>query len=93
MPCLLGCLALFVPRLVIVLVWIFSDFLGRAYETRLWPFLGFFFLPLTTLTYAFIINAGGSVSGWYLALFVLAVLSDLGLIGDSGKRARAARRA
>ena len=40
------------PRLVIVLVVIFSDYIGRAYEGFLWPFLGFLFMPVTTLAYA-----------------------------------------
>src|SRR5678816_3171504 len=40
MPCLLGCLALLFPRVVIVLVVIFSDYIGQAYQTILWPLLG-----------------------------------------------------
>ena len=89
MPCLLAILALGFPRLVMLLVWLFSDFLGRAYETVLWPLLGFFFLPLTTLAYAFAINQnGGSVSGIYLVLVVVAVLLDLGMIGGGSHRAR-----
>lgn len=86
MPCLLAALALIFPRLVLVLVWLFSDYLGRAYDTLLWPLLGFFFLPLTTLAYAFAMNANdGSVSGFYLVIVVLAVLIDLGIIGGSGR--------
>ena len=76
------------PRLAIILVVIFSDFIGRAYETVFWPLLGFMFLPLTTLTYAWAINANGSVSGGYLALVVFAVLLDLGFIGGSEKARR-----
>jgi hypothetical protein len=94
MPCFLGCLALFFPRLAIVLVWLFSNYLGRAYETVLWPLLGFFFLPLTTLAYAWAVNWNGSVTGIYLVVVVLAVLIDLGLLGggaDSGRRKYAAR--
>jgi hypothetical protein len=81
MPCLVGCLALFTPRLAIVLVVIFSDYIGQAYQTWIWPLLGFFFMPLTTLAYAWAINAHGSVSGVYLVAVVLAVLIDLGLLG------------
>ena len=84
MPCFVGCLALFFPRLAIVLVVIFSDYLGRAYDAMLWPILGFFFLPLTTLAYAWAINENGSVSGLYLVGLVLAILIDLGLIGHGG---------
>ncbi len=83
MPCLIGCLALSAPRFAIVLVVLFSDYIGRAYQSTLWPLLGFFFMPLTTLAYAWAINSRGSVSGGYLVVVVLAVLMDLGIIGGS----------
>ena len=88
MQCFLGCLALFAPRLVLVLVWLFSDFLGRTYDGWIWPLLGFFFLPLTTLVYAWAMNAQGSVSGLYLVAVVVAVLVDLGLVGGGGEAGR-----
>src|SRR5262249_3732120 len=82
MPCFVGCLAVFMPRLALVLVWLFSSYLGEAYETFLWPLLGFFFLPLSTLAYAWAWHYGsGSVNGLGLAIVVLAVLIDLGLVG------------
>jgi hypothetical protein len=56
----------------------------------LWPLLGFFFMPLTTLAYAWAINSGGSVQGLYLVVVVLAVLMDLGLLG-SGEASRRRR--
>jgi hypothetical protein len=90
MHCLIGCLALATPRLAIVLVVIFSDFIGRAYQTTIWPLLGFFFMPLTTLAYAWAINANGSVAGPYLIVVVVAVLMDLGMIGG-GEAARRRR--
>ncbi len=87
MPILVGCLALATPRFAIVLVFLLSDYLGRAYETTLWPLLGFFFMPLTTLGYAFAMNSHGSVDGMYLVIVVVAVLLDLGLVG-AGSRTR-----
>mgnify|MGYP003700696177 CR=1 FL=1 len=84
MPCLLALLALLTPRVVIVLLVIFSDWIGGAYNTVLWPLLGFFFMPLTTLAYALAIHQQGSVSGIYLVLVVIAVLIDLGSIGGGG---------
>jgi hypothetical protein len=86
MPCLVALIALIFPRLAIILVVILSDFLGNAYKTVLWPLLGFFFVPLTTLAYAFAINRNGSVSGCYLVLVVLAVMIDLGMLGASRRR-------
>lgn len=88
MPCLLVLIALAFPRLVLVLVWLFSDYLSRAYHTVLWPILGFLFMPLTTLAYAWAINSNGQVNGIYLAVVVLAAVIDLGLIGGSSKRPR-----
>jgi hypothetical protein len=88
MPCILGCIALVAPRLTIVLVVIFSDYIGRAYETTIWPLLGFFFLPLTTLAYAWAMHSRGSVSGLHLVVVVIAVLLDLGLVGGSARTRR-----
>lgn len=81
MPCLLALLALGAPRLVIVLVVLASDWLGSAYQTRLWPFLGFLLLPLTTLAYAWTVHHGGGPpagAGWVPV--GLAALFDLGLV-------------
>ena len=86
MPFIVGCLALATPRFAIVLVVIFSDYIGRAYETTLWPLLGFLFLPVTTLAYAFAINSNGSVTGIYLAVVVIAVLIDVGVFGGSASK-------
>ena len=83
MPIVVGCLALLAPRFAIVLVVVFSDYIGRAYETTLWPLLGFFFMPLTTLAYAWAINSTGAVAGVRLVVVVIAVLMDLGVIGGS----------
>ena len=88
MPCLIGCLALGAPRAAIVLVVLFSDFIGRAFENNLWPFLGFLFMPTTTLAYAWAINSRGSVEGIQLAVVVIAVLMDLGLLGGSAAQRR-----
>jgi len=85
MPCLIGCIALATPRFAIILVVIFSDFIGRAYQTTIWPLLGFFFMPLTTLSYAFAMNSNGSVEGMHLVLVVVTALLDLGLVGAGSK--------
>ncbi len=85
MPIVVGCIALATPRFAIVLVVLVSNYIGRAYETDIWPLLGFFLMPLTTLSYAFAINSNGSVDGMYLALVVVTVLLDLGLVGAGSK--------
>jgi hypothetical protein len=91
-PCFLGCLALAFPRLALALVWLFGgNYLSRAYGSWLWPLLGFFFLPLTTLVFAFACNALGNATGvspfgWLLT--GLALLGDLGLLGGGHKQWR-----
>ncbi|MCK6476047.1 MAG: hypothetical protein L6Q35_04365 [Phycisphaerales bacterium] len=87
MPCLLAILAFFLPRTVIVLLVIFSDYIGRAWQNDIWPFLGFFFMPYTTLAYAWAMNSTGKVEGIQLITVILAVLLDLGSIGSSGSQA------
>jgi hypothetical protein len=89
MPCLVALLAYFAPRFAIVLVVLFSDYLGTAYRTILVPFLGFLFLPLTTLVYAWAIHSRGSVEGLALVVVLLALLADLGLIGRAAHKRRA----
>lgn len=81
------------PRFAIILVVIFSNYIGRAYHGVLWPFLGFLFMPLTTLAYAWAINSRGSVQGFQLVVVVVAVLIDLGLVGGSaGSRRRSKKK-
>ncbi len=91
MGCLIGCLALVTPRFAIVLVVIFSNYIGHAYQTFLWPFLGFLFMPMTTLAYAWAVNSHGTVTGIHLVVVVIAVLLDLGLVGGGGASARRGR--
>ena len=81
MPCPLVVVVLFFPRLVLALLFFFSNYLERAYHGILIPFLGFIFLPLTTLTYAWMVNSHMPVEGINVLLLVVAVLIDAGGIG------------
>ena len=67
---------------------IFSDYLGKAYQTVLWPLLGFIFMPYTTLAYAWAKNTHGSVEGFYLVVLIVAVLLDLGSVGGGAAARR-----
>ncbi|MGH9720175.1 MAG: hypothetical protein ACRD8O_08180 [Bryobacteraceae bacterium] len=86
MPCFVAVFALGFPRLVLFCVFLFSGYLERAYHGLFWPLLGFFFMPLATLAYAWALNTYKSVEGFGLVVVVLAVLLDLGLIGSAGRR-------
>jgi hypothetical protein len=73
------------PRLVLVLLFFFTGFLQRAYGGFLLPLLGFIFLPLTTLVYAWIVNSGLNPQGPYLIALILCALVDLGLVGHTAR--------
>ena len=82
MPCLVLLIGIAFPRVAIVLLFLFTTFLQRAYHSLLLVALGFIFLPLTTIVYAWIVNGGHPVGGVYLVAIVVAILADLGFIGQ-----------
>jgi hypothetical protein len=71
-----------------VLIWLFSNYLDRAYHSILLIILGFLFVPLTTLVYAWEVNSGMAVAGINLVWIVLALLIDLGAVGGGYHRRR-----
>jgi hypothetical protein len=81
MPCLLLILFVAFPRIALVLLFFFSNYLQRAYHGLLLPLLGFIFLPLTTLAYAWMANTHQPVAGINLIILVIAVVVDLGGLG------------
>lgn len=89
MPCLILLIGLAFPRVAIVILFFFSTFLERAYHSLLLLALGFVFLPLTTIVYAWIVNGRHPLDGIYLAALILSALVDLGLIGHGEYRRRA----
>ncbi len=92
MPCFIALVALLTPRIVLVVVWLFTNYLSRAYQTVLWPLLGFFFLPLTTLAYAWAVNSNGTVTGGHFVVVLIAALIDLGSLGGGSRWRRRRRR-
>ena len=91
MGCLLVIAALAVPRVLMFFIWLLTDWFARGFETRVWPILGFIFLPYTTLAYlAAMLNNNHSLSGLWLVLFILAIFVDIGNWG--GSRAASRRR-
>ena len=79
MGCLLALLAGFAPRVALVLIWIFSDLVDRAYTGFLIPLLGLIFFPYATLFYVLAYSpASGGVGGWGWAFVVLGFIFDIG---------------
>ncbi|HUI56328.1 MAG TPA: hypothetical protein VLY04_15240 [Bryobacteraceae bacterium] len=87
MPCLLLLLVLAFPRVVLLALFLFSDYLALAYHGFLVPLLGFLFLPLTTLVYAWLHNSHRPLDGVNLLILIAAVVIDLGGLG-AGERHR-----
>jgi len=84
--CLFALGAMVVPRLFMLGILLFTNWFGRAYATLAWPLLGFFFMPYTTLAYmAAMLNNNHTLSGGWLALFIIAVIVDAGHWGGSAK--------
>jgi len=88
MPCLLLLLVLAFPRVVMVAMFLFSTYLQRAYHGILLPALGFVFLPLTTLVYAWMTNTHREMTGVNALILVIAVVIDAGGLGGSAWRRR-----
>lgn len=87
MPCIIILLVLGLPRVALLLTWMFSTYIDRAYaDHTIWAFLGLIFAPLTTLTWAWARNTYGAVEGIGLAAVIVAALLDFGLIGASRRR-------
>jgi hypothetical protein len=88
MPCVVAAIALLVPRVVMFFIWLLTDWFQLAFSGVLWiwPVLGFFFMPYTTLAYmATMLNNGHVVSGWWLALIIVAAIVDAGHWGGGGR--------
>jgi len=85
MGCLLPLFALATPRFILVVLWLFTDYLSRAYENFWLPLLGFIFLPTTTVGYAIAQNMFDGVRGWGLVIVLFGLALDLGLLGGAGR--------
>ena len=90
MPCLLVILILAFPRIVLAIMFFTSNYLQRAYDNLIIPLLGFIFLPLTTLVYAWLMNTHQAIAGINLIYLIVAVVIDLGGWGggESHRRRR-----
>ena len=90
MPCLLVLLLLAFPRVVLVVMFLTSTYLQRAFHGLILPVLGFIFLPLTTIVYAWLMNTHAPLEGINLLYLILAVIIDVGGLGggEAHRRSR-----
>ena len=78
MPLLAGFFALLVPRVTIVVLWLFTDWFTGVFGTLLWPLLGFIFAPLTLLWYSVVYHwFGGQWDVIPIVGLVVVILVDL----------------
>src|ERR1700757_4388695 len=94
MGCLLALLAAISPRLVIFLLWIFTDRLTIAFRSGWEGVLGFLLLPYTTLFYALVYAPGKGVDAFGWVIVALGIALDLSshFFGSRASRRRAKRR-
>src|ERR1044072_4694422 len=81
--CLFLSLLLFGPRIVIIFWWTAEPLRwSAAFDTSILPFLGFLFLPWTTLMYVLV--SPGGLDGLDLLWIGLAVAADLASYAGGG---------
>lgn len=87
MPILLLLFALFIPRVVIVLLWLFSTWFQGVFDTFIIPVLGFIFLPYTLLWYTVVQNSfGGEWGLWQILILAIALAFDVAPAGKKYQR-------
>ncbi|MBV9328563.1 MAG: hypothetical protein JO352_33030 [Chloroflexi bacterium] len=65
------------PRLGVIILWFFTDYVSRAFDTWIWPLLGLIFLPWTTLFYILVAAPAGQITVWGWLMVALGLLVDL----------------
>jgi len=86
--CLLGVLALLTPRFVLFVLFVFTNYLSRAFDGLLLPLLGFVFLPWTTIAWAIAQNELGGANGVGLLVIAIGFLVDIGVLGGGARGRR-----
>ena len=80
------------PRFAILAMWLFGDRVDAAFDSWLWPLLGLFVAPWTTLMYLLTWSAVGGVSGGDWFFVGLGVVLDVATYSAKSAQARYATR-
>jgi hypothetical protein len=84
MGCIFALFVGFAPRLAFLFLWLFTSMVNDAFDTFIWPLLGFIFLPFASIMYVLLYNpVTGGLSGWGWFWVILAVFLDLGSYSGS----------
>ncbi|MCP4360622.1 MAG: hypothetical protein GY796_21655 [Chloroflexi bacterium] len=83
MCCIFTTLMFLGPRAGILIWWLINPLRWQiAFESFIWPFLGFLFLPWSTLMYVGI--SPGGIIGFDWVWMGLALLADIGMYTGGG---------
>ncbi|MET9499658.1 hypothetical protein [Streptomyces sp. NPDC006552] len=85
--CIAAAMAAIGPRVALVLAWLFTNVVDRAFTGRLLPFLGLLLLPWTTLAYVFAYAPVVGVRGIGWLVVLIGLLLDASSYG-SGAHSR-----
>jgi hypothetical protein len=86
--CLVLLFAFISPRFALVVTWLATNLLDRAFDAWIVPLAGFFLLPWTTLAYAWMWHSHRTVQGLEWFLVGLAFVVDLGAYAGGDRRRR-----
>ena len=86
MGCLFALIAVLSPRLGLLLLWLFTNYVDRAFAGWFLPLVGLLFAPWTTLLYVLVDVAPGPihVAGWILV--IIGVFMDLSSYAQAARR-------
>lgn len=76
------------PRFALVMMWLLTDYISKAFGNILIPFIGFFLMPWTTLTYSLV--APGGLGMFDYVFLAIAVVADFSAYGGGYKYRRSA---
>jgi hypothetical protein len=88
MGCLVAVLALVSPRLVLVILWLFTNLVDRAFDSIALPILGFILAPFTTVIYVLAYQPIEGVGGFGWILVFIGLMIDLGAYGGTARSRR-----
>lgn len=87
MGCLLILFAIILPRITMILLFLFTNWFA-VFPNFIWPLLGFFFMPYTTLAYMAGMVYNHQISNGWIVLLIIAIIFDLGSHRGSYSRIR-----
>jgi hypothetical protein len=88
MGCLFALFAGVFPRVALVIVWLSTDLVDRAFSSTIVPLIGLVFLPFTTLVYALAWAPGVHLGGGRWLWVALALCIELAGYGGTARTNR-----